>query len=241
MLGSSSFSETEGSQSSGSDTGSNAHRRLPGGEDYEADFKICNELSNDPDNQDPYFINDLREYCESRHIIGKNIFPHQLWLHRGSLLKFGVPLHPSEYGESIGRLSTVKDIKSRREEEDEEKFTLEEIMAAPIWQYVEIIEEGKKSYWPQMISKQTADLQTPVHWTLEKYTPTFQGEDFFVNIKLGDKEPDLSIDQKPPHEIVDSIGWGDHYKPLMYNLESDRIPADVTGQPTWFDGISNEA
>ncbi len=226
LLGSSSFSDIEGTQSSGSDTGANAHTRLPGGLVYEFDFDNCD---------DPAIVLDLNAFsiCLYKHSVGKNIFPHQLWLHRGSMLKYGVILHPSEYNEDIGNIAMRKDIQRRRVQEEIEKFSLEEVMNAPMWQYVEIVEEGKKVYWPQMISKQIADLQTPVHWTIEKYTPTFQGEDFFVNIKLGDKQPDTSVDQNPDHEVVDTIGWNGHYKPLMFNPDSP--PAG------WVPGITNEA
>ncbi len=195
-----------------------AQPRLPGGKEYR--LKGLDEGKDGAVRPDP--------------TIGKDIFPHQLWIFVGSLLKRRVGWHPSEYE------SEASSVISLQEESDipELRFTLEEIQSSPKWDYRQVEFNGRIAYWPEQISKQSPDLQSPTHWTLEKYTPVWQGEDFFVIITKGNRDPDHSparVKTTNEDEIIPekTVGWNDHYLPLMYD------PPDVPSD--WITGISNEA
>lgn len=168
--------------------------------------------------------------------VGEDIFPHQLWIYEGSLLKRGVPVHPSEYSSDLSEIQNAQNILAKREaetpEEHFQKFTLTEIQSAPRWDYTLVKENGVETVWPVMVSKQVPDLTTPVHWTLKKFTPLWQGEDFFVTILIN-KGADAAVDKKSEHEIV-STNW-EQYKYLMYALSTSQQPVP------WFPGISNQA
>ncbi len=202
--------------------------KLPGGHVYENSTRIVN----DPASGDPTVTDPLPR-------VGKDIFQHQLWLYVGNILKRGVPIHPSEYIKDIAEQEVAKNIAEARnlgrkpdEEEYFDKWTFGEIQSAPKWDYTQIEDNGIEAVWPVMVSKQVPDVATPVHWSLEKFTPLWQGEDFFVTIRLGDKAPDDAVDSNPGGDRVDT-NWED-YTYLMYKLDF----APPTG---WVDGISNEA
>ena len=154
-------------------------------------------------------------------------------------MKNGVVIHPSEYDKdatstkAYNLLVPDPDPGERLSREDHfQKYTLAEINAAPRWDYMKIDSDGSSALWAYMTNKRNAT--NPVHWTLEKFTPLWQGEDFSVRVRVGDKITDDGVDDAPESDIVDTNN--ENYIYLMYYPE--RLP---TNDPKWTDGISNEA
>lgn len=203
-------------------SGQIAGPRLPGGETYEndgvSDSTVATTLS--------VPIPTIRYQPNT----GKHIFPHQLWIHIGSLLKRGVAIHPSEYSKPLANIIATKSIETT-EVAPCNGFTIDEIEGAVKWDYVEHTEDGASTYWPYQITKQAPGRGTPVHWTLEKFVPVFQGQDFFVTVETK-KETDETPDFLPEDEHIGSCI--DDYKYLMYD---NSVPPN--GE--WIDGISNSA
>lgn len=218
-----------------SGVGQLATKRLPGGDDYERNGDIVvGTIDGEPvfnPTPDPW--------------IGRDIFPHQVWLHVGNLLKRGVVKHPSEYHLSISELIATQSVRlgvssvaaaaANNNLACEERFntwTLDEIQGAVQWEYTMAEANGRKGISPVQTTKPAEDSLAPAHWTLEKFMPVWQGQDFFVTITKGDKSVTSVEDPGPAFDCVDT-NWG-NYKYLMYKSPGNR-PAG------WTDGISNEA
>lgn len=165
---------------------------------------------------------------------GRDMFPHQVWIHVGSLLKRGVPLHPSEYKLNESEVSAIKNMTIGPPTSNcaYNEWTIEEIHSAVRWDYA-IMEDGAghRAIAPVQISKPPEDTTAPIHWTLEKFTPVFQGEDFFVVVERGEKDLINVEDTNAGGDCIDT-NWAD-YKYLIYD------PAVKPG--LWVDGISNAA
>lgn len=167
---------------------------------------------------------------------GRDIFPHQVWIHIGNLLKRGIPLHPSEYDIPLAEVKSAEDLKDAVDSNGNhvlnfDGFSIPELQAAPKWAIREMKDDARIAYWPLMINKQPADSWYPIHWTIEKLTPVWQGTDFFVTVYLGEQELDQTKDPDPKADDVNT-NW-EEYKYLLYNPKE--TPKD------WKEGISNEA
>ncbi len=179
---------------------------------------------------------------------GKSIFPHQVWLHIGNLFKNVVVLHPSEYKENLKREAQEKGITNRIEDPLQKckgKIDLADLESAAKWDCISIVDgaTGKRSFFPEMISKQTPDTTNPVHWSLEKFMPTWQGEDFFITLSKKSKDTDDSVD---PGEVKDPPCTNqEQYKYLLYDISFTSPPTSVPNSGdtgvAWKNGISNEA
>lgn len=170
---------------------------------------------------------------------GRDIFPHQTWIHVGSLLKKAVPQHPSEYELPTSSVLNYQNLIAKRnvpanKQEWFQKFTLAELQNCPKWEMREIVEgsTGKQAFWPTMIGKRTSE---PVHWSIEKLTPVWQGQDFFVTVVLGDQDVNDAI-EKDQNDLVDSDTQ--LYKYLIYDPTEKPT---IAGAGEWVKGISNEA
>lgn len=153
---------------------------------------------------------------------GKDIFSHQVWKIAGNLFDPTVLMHPSEYDLTIGEL------------QQRNNFSLGKLATAPIWDYISITNDGKNSIWPNMVTKSTEEF--PVHWTLEKWTPLWQGEDFFITVKMKKTNDATDVD--------DGIGISttiEAYKYLMYTDDSINFGGGHSKPEGWVQGISNEA
>lgn len=199
-----------------------AKSRMPGGEIY---------LRNGQPSADGFAKGD--------DTTGKDIFPHQVWLHVGSLLKSAIPQHPSEYELPTSAIRNYENLISKRsvppiKNEWYQNFTLAELQNAPKWESREIVEgsTGKQAFWPTMVGKRTSE---PVHWSLEKLTPIWQGQDFFVTIVLGDQDVNDGV-EKDENDLVDSDNQ--LYKYLIYDPAEKPV---IAGAGEWIKGISNEA
>jgi len=179
--------------------------------------------------------------------VGKEIFPHQLWIHTGSLLSRYVVLSPSEYSLSLTDTEAAQYAFAfggpTKPPGSVHKITRDSILNAPRWALTPVETSTGITFWPVQTQKSSA---IPVHWSLNKFTPMWQGEDFFVTIRKGYKDTDDKADdveknptspqfEKDPNtgekEVADT-DWPE-FKYLMYN--PDNKP------PGWVDGISNSA
>lgn len=170
---------------------------------------------------------------------GRDIFPHQVWLHVGSLLKKAIPQHPSEYELPTSSVKNYQNLIATRavppnKTEWFQKFTLAELQNCPKWEMREIVEgtTGKQAFWPTMIGKRTSE---PVHWSLEKMTPVWQGQDFFVTIVLGDQDVNDAV-EKNQNDLVDT-----DTQLYKYLLHDPAEKPNLAGAGEWIKGISNEA
>jgi len=193
-----------GSPESG--VGQIAQDKMPGGRIY-----LCNGGEGATDEED--------NPCDSGSDpdTGRDIWPHQVWIHGGSLFSFEILIHPHEYQLPFSQL-----VSSGR-------ASLEELQSAAKWDYIEQTINGTSSIWPLMTTKHSPDLGNSVHWRLWKWEGVWQGQDFFISVKLGDKETD---DAQDPNDdsIMKLVPELQPY--LSYNILKDgkQIP-----------GISNEA
>jgi hypothetical protein len=191
---------------------------------------------------------------------GRDIFAHQIWMHRGSLLKKGVPLHPSEYDINLAAVGNAKELAklitdaegrlARSPDDVFDKYTMSELYAAPKWSYELVTDNGRAVFWPAMVNTPSPDGLYTTHWTIEKLTPIWQGQDFFVTIALGEQETADAVDPGPESVNPDVVDTNWHeYKYLMFKKPEKNPPtgfatsvgqdADVNNK--WIDGISNEA
>lgn len=222
-----------------SGVGFNAASRMPGGVEYNNSDDAANFTGTFESEQEQQLWESMAENNNT----GRNIFPHQLWIYIGTLFKPGVPWHPSEYQIPLDQLISLKGTSSETSA-DPRFFTIEEIQGGAKWNYTTHIEDSGVSYWPYMVTKHVPGSEYPVHWTLEKFLPVFQGEDFFVTITMN-KEVDEIEDIFPEGEYIGSL-W-EEYKYLMYQNEDP--PAEVqvktkrrdSKSDYWVDGISNAA
>ena len=148
---------------------------------------------------------------------GRDIFPHQVWKYVGSLLNPTVFVHPSEYPKLLA--------------EYQNKNLPGGLHSAPWFDYKEEIDNGKSFIMPYQKTKHSPGSDSTTHWTLEKWTPLWQGEDFSVTIKIGDKKTNDAIDPNDGTVVDTTI---EDYKYLMYE-ESQNPPFDFVK------GISNQA
>lgn len=184
-------------------------------------------------------------------LTGKDIFAHQVWIYTGSLLKRGVPLHPSDYDVQLSESSNINSLLNSGNIGAAAglAFTgwfLNELYSAPKWIMKNLTDNGRNIFTPMMVSKQaTQNNAFPIHWTLEKLTPVWQGQDFFVTITQGEQKTNDVVDPTPQnHDDVDT-NWYD-YKYLLYNpktlpLHTISSLPDGGNLFAWVDGISNEA
>jgi len=205
--------------------------RMPGGKIYECDAgKGGNQSSNSPC---AVIVGDETIDSGGDETTGKSIFSHQVWRHEGSLFNNEPLIHPSEYQEPLSRLQKAKNT-------GDNKVSMNDLQSAAKWDYIEVADNGKLSIWPVMITKQSPNLKNTVHWTLEKWTPVWQGQDFYVTVRLGDKRTDDAVD--PLSDVIDPFNGKpalvDPYFPFMwYNTERG---SDKDGKPI-VPGISNQA
>ncbi len=158
---------------------------------------------------------------------GKDAFPHQLWLYTGSLLRSGVLIHPSEYATSIDNIKAIAALRTATSETDD-VITVPQIQAAPRWRYSRVKSNGINAFSPHMETKQTPDSRAAVHWTLEKFAPLWQGEDFAIIVDKGSKRTDESTDNLETADLTNIP----QYLPLMFNMPTENELVQ---------GISNEA
>lgn len=175
---------------------------------------------------------------------GKSIFPHQCWRHIGNLFSKTVMIHPSEYSLNRSEQQTAKG----KDADGNNLFTLEQLQAAAEWDYIEESEYGRSSIWAYQTSKQLPNFDsgniTTNHWTLEKWLPTWQGQDFVVSIKKGEKELDIARDPNPTDISTVPNEERPEYAYLMYNPSRKPTSNDLgisDGTLVWVDNLSNEA
>ena len=158
---------------------------------------------------------------------GKSIFSHQVWRHEGSLFRDNPLIHPSEYQKPLSELQKARNA----DDNSGNDVTIDELQSAAKWDYIAVADNGKLSIWPVMITKQSPNLKNTVHWTLEKWTPIWQGQDFWVTVRLGDKKTDDAVD---PLDGSTVERLADAYFPYMwYNI--NRSGTDIVP------GITNQA
>lgn len=150
---------------------------------------------------------------------GRDMFPHQVWRYIGSLLNPLVLIHPSEYSSIFDEIQN-KDILKESE-----------FHSAPRFDYKEEVYNGKAFIMPYQKAKHSPGAGQTTHWTLEKWVPLWQGEDFYITINLGEKKTNDAVDPDDGVPINTTI---EPYKYLMYNVPSDP-PAN------FIPGISNQA
>ncbi len=197
--------------------------RMPGGDIYECNGGIGGETCEVE--VDGVTVNAADETT------GKSIFSHQVWRHEGSLFRETPLIHPSEYQRPPSEIKEARNTDS----DSDNNVTILELESAAKWDYIEVADNGKLSIWPVMITKQSPSLKNYVHWTLEKWTPVWQGQDFYVTVRLGDKKTDDAVD---PLDGSTVEKLADAYFPYMwYNIER----SNVNGNDPVIPGITNQA
>jgi len=185
--------------------------------------------------------------------VGKDMFPHQMWIQVGSILSKNVLIHPSEYplpwqqSEAAQSLAFIDTHPEDDSLSSVHPVTVADIQNAPRWDLTPINDSVGSPFWPVQTQKSSS---VPVHWTLQKLTDVWQGEDFFVTISKGNKKTDDHPDNTTPSNTSSVIGglnridpntgeeeiidtdW-DEYKYLLHNPKEK--PDD------WEHGISNAA
>lgn len=241
-----------------SNVGQVASTRLPGGLEYELNggfvIKIPGLI---PIIIGPEVWREVFPHART----GMDIFPHQLWLHVGSIFKGRPDIHPSEYSKNpdeIGSISNhgdtpqgdpvpVDNTASNGEKSqtttvpssNSKIVTLDDILVSAKWDYVPVNESGVQIFTPTLLNKKPPASKATsknVHWTLEKFSPVWQGTDFFVTIMKGTRDVDPTVDNFSDLSSVRSE-WK-NYRYLMYTNPSGYTP---NPQDPWVDGISNAA
>jgi hypothetical protein len=180
-----------------------------------------------------------------RYHIGVNYFSHQLWIHIGSLLDPKVYVYPSEYNVPIEDMSVIRDADESKKNEIYNK-----IEAAPKFDYDRETIEGKPHVLSVVqINKSSPEATETCHWTLEKYMPLYQGQDFFVTITRNSKGPDMAHDPEPDNHDIEVLR--PEYVYLHYTWSKVAVqkqpkyghPVKVgtLGPDVLVPGISNEA
>lgn len=143
-------------------------------------------------------------------------FQHELWVHVGNLFKSRPTLHPSEYQKSISETDASTQLIS--DDNPSGTLRLSDIQSAVKFSMVKEEEKEKVTYWPYQMAKQSSNGQSPVHWTLHKYTKVWQGCDFHIHIKKY-KRLDAGIDPC----IVENDKGQTSFSPECYDQENDQF------------------
>lgn len=178
-------------------------------------------------------------------------FQHQLWIHKGSLFARQPVRAPSEYDLDYGQTKYWGT--STSSDADKSRALANYVR----WEMSEEVDGMDSTLWPYQASKQSPGEQWAIHWTLEKYTKVWQGCDFFVLLKKGDKTLDVGTDPCLDEDIEgnlieldcndEKVETVDHkYKCLFYKLYGSATTGNAysgTGPSTtdFIQGISNQA
>jgi hypothetical protein len=225
-----------------SNSGKVASHRLPGGLIYEYQDVINSYGATLFGASQDFLISilPLDKFIESGISIdynpysGRDIFPHQLWIHSGNIFRRGVFSHPS----------TADRYTAAQLELFGEKYDIADIFAEATWDYTQHNVEGYISYWPTQqtnwVGASATSQSTPgttnttssdgIHWSLHKFTPVWQGQDFFFSINFSEVRHDKA---QIGTAHVFNIDWPEYHY-LMYTK-----PENASSD--WIEGISNEA
>lgn len=208
-----------------------AARRMPGGDVYNCDGGVGGDDCN-------VQINGATVPARDE-TTGKSIFSHQVWRHQGSLFDSRVLIHPSEYQKPLSEIRAARN----QDADNSQRVTMEQLYAAAKWDYIAVADSGKLSFWPTMITKHSPSVRNNVHWTLEKWTPVWQGQDFYVTVKLMDKSTNDAVDPNAVNPDSPEEGLVSPYHPYMwYNLEANTGTNERNSSSgTTIKGISNQA
>lgn len=150
------------------------------------EFDIAKGLSSSPT---------VLDYLPGGEAYRPDYFAHKLWIHIGSLYSTSVVL-PSEYvlppsskfslpivgeisaGETVQRIFNI--IKTA--------FLAES--GAAIWDMTHepFGDTPVQRVYPRMVGRINCKSSDPVNWTIEKYTPLFQGQDFSLEFRVFNKD-----------------------------------------------------
>lgn len=174
-------------------------------------------------------ISPVVKYLPGGHNYNKSEFAHRLWIHTGSLYKNKVVLYPSEY-EDVDPKSTQYYTENQNSLNPADLTNI--IQSACRWEYRQDTRDGEETFWPYMMSKQPRGTKYPVHWTLEKYAPVWQGCDFHVIVRKSDKSLDFGVDRTTSPEPLECDDK--RYHTMMYKKP-------VGADENWTKLISNTA
>lgn len=149
---------------------------------------------------------------------GRDIFPHQVWVHTGSLLDPRIYLYPSEYRLNPEQTLAFDLQFTSSLSEDEKGILFANIRIAPMWDYDrENIGPREGVVSPIQRTKNISGSVQTTQWTLTKYTPLWQGEDLLITITTDDKGPDKPRDPATTEEISNGVDvLNPEYVYLMY-------------------------
>lgn len=139
-----------------------------------------------------------------------DMFPHMLWIQEDSSAFFKTEtIPPSEY------FTPYSELAKKHSSWDLFKETAQSLLQAssqaqsgsPIWDMnyeenkikifgMSIGTELFNTVYPIMISKRLCQTQNPIHWTVRKYTPLYQGQDFAIDFTVDG----TSLDEFTPTE-----------------------------------------
>ncbi|KKL19210.1 hypothetical protein LCGC14_2467770, partial [marine sediment metagenome] len=196
-----------------------AARRMPGGDIFECDGGDGGDQTSDS----VCAIEVNGEVIPTAdETTGKSIFSHQVWRHEGSIFNSRPLIHPSEYQKPSSELLILRNTGNN-------EITTDDLKSAAKWDYIEVADNGKLSIWPVMITKPSLKSKNTVHWTLEKWTPVWQGQDFYVTVRRGDKKTADAVDPRDGS----TVNWTTRYFPYMWyniNRRTTEVVPGITNQ-----------
>jgi hypothetical protein len=161
----------------------------------------------------------------------KDEFGHRLWLHKGSLFSNKLILYPSEYSVPIQSTKYYEANKDTQIANTGELISI--IESATRIKYH--VDSRENTFWPNMTTKQSRLCKHPVHWTLEKFSPVWQGCDFHLIVRKGEKSLDFGVDSTADQPLECD---NPTYHTMMYKRPR---PQNSSQSDIEWDGIRNTA
>jgi len=172
------------------------------------------------------------------------LFKHFLWLQESSSVFYDTTvMPPSDYSTPTAALTLVpfQEILGETYEDFLEKQRFQITAGTATWDMIsEVDTQSNQNYvYPMMVGRRACSDLSPIHWTIRKLTPMYQGEDFSIEFIIPDKVTD-------DYQMKEPTAFEELKKNTMrspYSAFFDPIPINVvkgSNEPIWYEeGVSS--
>jgi len=178
---------------------------------------------------------------------GKSIFPHEVWIYEGSAIYKTEVRNPSEYEVSLGQ-----DVNWESLSKEAQDKLLSQLGTAMWDMNSESNPEEKDQLnrvYPEMIGRPKCKSSNFIHWTLRKYTPLFQGQDFVIEVMKIDptttaramqtNNPIQELNDNPMQDMGETL-WKAFFEPAWKNSYNPYETKHAGPETEFFEnGVSN--
>jgi len=208
-------------------------------------MKSSSIIASNLPNSDPNSVyNSPNRVVPSR---GKYNFPHLLFIYEGSAIYNTTIMNPSEYATPIAAEAEGKNLEELQANQRQKLLSQ---LGTALWDLTS--ETNPKDIfdviYPVMVGRRTCQSCDPIHWTLRKYTPMYQGQDFSIRFNQIDSATDeFKMTGYPYAELGgNSMKLGEEGTPFFPFFEPAHkgftgYPVDSKLKKAYENGVSNIA